>query len=142
MGNINCQCIKQFQENELLSSNKKEKENNMYTTNDNNNFAESRNFNRTNSEKIQDKDQDQVKYYDTNNNIISKSKGQNLLTPLPEEEKNNQNNNKDNKIIPFSNNYNNYMEFSMDFFDEINKYRSDSDLFINLKKRFPSNITI
>jgi hypothetical protein len=161
MGNIDCKCIKKFKQNynEIITTsatNENEKGNNninrnrnvydqnIYSTNDK--FAQSRNYKIKNTLKIQDE------YNNSNNNILIKGKGQNSFTPFREEEIiqnqnknknyiniNNFNSNNNNQIKSYSeeNNYYNYMDFAMDFFDEINKYRCDSDLFLDLKKRFP-----
>ena len=126
MGNIDCKCLKEFQQKEIITN----KDQNMYSTNEN--FAESSEFKRV--ETINKKEKE-------NTNII-KAKAKNLTTPGGE--KNNQKEEEEEEEEeeieienpPMLNE--NCMDYAMDFFDEINKYRCDSDLFIDLKRRFPS----
>lgn len=107
MGNIDCKCLKDFQQKEIVSD---REDNNFVTT-------------RANFEKQE------------TNNYMNGVKGQTRFTPSGDQKIEDQNG---QEIIEEAMLVENYMDYSMDFFDEINKYRSDSDLFVQLKNRYPS----
>ena len=129
MGNIDCKCLKEYQEKEIVTT----KGDSYYTT--------TNNFGNTQAAQAED-------------NNIDRAKAQNFITPKPEKENNTESKAEsfvaykpethvnqisqsfeEEEIIeipPILNE--NYMDYTMDFFDEINKYRCESDLFIDLKK--------
>ena len=120
MGNIECKCLKEIQQNEIITKNKTKEEeeyNQRYYQN----------------------------YPKNNNNILSTQIKNSEENPTKAKAKNNKNNNNenenDNQNSQQKNSNDNltFMDYAMDFFDEVNKYRCNTDLFKNLKEKFSSN---
>merc|ERR1712032_306054 len=109
-GNIDCKCLKENQQKELITVKGEES---LYTNDLKNTQLEDEN--------------------------IIRAKAQNFITPGPgnQVDENSHNSEEDDIEIPPILNEN-YMDYAMDFFDEINKYRCDSELFNELKKRNPT----
>ena len=114
MGNNGCKCLQENQSNEIVT-----KKDDMYST---------RAAGTTNEI---NKSKNDMYYEET----VARAKAQNHITPDYIQ----QSLNSEAMETPPGLNEN-YMEYAMDFFDEVNKYRCNSDLFVDLKKKNPSNL--
>ena len=121
MGNIGCKCFKNNESNDIVTK----KEDTMYSTKSHMAVGTTE-FNSSQN--------------DIYENKLVRAKAQNNITPGGNEEFDHKTPKSEEELEtpPLLNE--NYMDYAMDLFDEINKYRCDSDLFIDLKKRNPSNL--